>query len=311
MNLSEKSRKVIRFLLKAIGTLFVITLIAVGLVWWYFHPTTEEIERVAYGQRNGVDLSYQIVRPGNPNGAAILFMVSGSWKSGPDKFEPWLAAPLLRRGFTVFAISHLSQPKATIGEITQDIEQAVRHIRLHAKEYGVDENRFGITGGSSGGHLSLMIATRGDAGDKTSDDPVQQKSSKIQAAAIFFPVTDLLNLGDSRENPGDGGPPKSYVKGFGPGATDMKKWKKIGGDLSPILHITEDLPPVLIYHGDADTLVPLDQSTRFRDRATSIGKPVELVVRKGKDHGWPTMIFDIVRFAKWFEDHLSKEPEKR
>ncbi len=306
MSFPKKLRKVIRFLLKAIGVLLVTALISAGLIWWYFHPATEEIERVTYGQRNGVDLSYQIVRPRETNGAAILLMVSGSWKSGPDKFRPWLAAPLIRRGFTVFAISHLSQPKATIGEITQDIEQAVRHIRLHAKEYGVDENRFGITGGSSGGHLSLMIATRGDAGDKTSDDPVQQKSSKVQAAAIFFPVTDLLNLGASSENPGDGGPPKSYVKGFGPGATDMKKWKVIGGDLSPIFHITEDLPPVLIYHGDADTLVPLDQSTRFRDKAATIGKPVELVIRKGKNHGWPSMVFDIMRFGKWFEEHLAE-----
>jgi len=298
----------VRIILRATGALFVVAMISLGLLWWYFHPAISETKRAVYGQRRGVALSYQMVHPRQANGAAILVMVSGSWKSGPDKFHPWMAASFLRHGFTVFAISHLSQPEATIGEITRDVGRAVRHIRLHAKEYGVDRNRFGVTGGSSGGHLSLMLATRGDAGNPLAEDPVERQSSRVQAAAVFFPVTDLLHLGASRENPGDGGPPIHYVKGFGPGATDMVKWKKIGRDLSPIYQITHELPPVLIYHGDADTLVPLDQSTRFRDQAASMGKKVEIVIRKGKNHGWPGMVLDIAQFAKWFEAHLSDGP---
>ena len=94
----------------------------------------------------------------------------------------------------------------------------------------------------------------------------------MQAVAIFYPVTDLLNLGQSTENPGDGGPPKTFVNAFGPDATDMAAWKKIGRECSPIYYITKNLPPTLIYHGDADTLVPLEQSEWFRDRATALNR---------------------------------------
>lgn len=61
---------------------------------------------------------------------------------------------------------------------------------------------------------------------------------------------------------------------------------------------------LLIYHGDADTLVPLDQSERFRDSALEQGCKVELVVHPGGKHGWPTMVFDIMKFAAWFDQYL-------
>ena len=64
---------------------------------------------------------------------------------------------------TVFAVVHGSQPEFTIPEILEDMHKAVRYIRSHAAEYGVDPNRLGITGMSAGGHLSLMQGTAGSA----------------------------------------------------------------------------------------------------------------------------------------------------
>ena len=216
----------------------------------------------------------------------------------------WIRAPLLRRGYTICAIYHISQPEATVMEIREDGHRGVRFVRHHAEEHGVDPKRIGITGGSSGGHLSLMMATRGKPGAGDAEDPVDRESSSVQAVAIFFPVTDLLNLGKSTENPGDGGPPKSYVKAFGPDATNMPAWKVIGRDCSPIYHITEKLPPTLIYHGDADTLVPLEQSEWFHDAAVKHGREVNIVVHAGGKHGWLTMIWDLRKFADWFDRHL-------
>jgi acetyl esterase/lipase len=65
------------------------------------------------------------------------------------------------------------------------------------------------------------------------------------------------------------------------------------------LHITPHLPPVLILHGDADTLVPLS-SPRFVARAREGGGTTGLAVRHGNKHGWPTMPGDIRQFADWF-----------
>ena len=189
-------------------------------------------------------------------------------------------------------------------EITEDVNRAVRFIRLNADKYQVDPKRLGVTGGSSGGHLSLMVATRGGPGPADAADPIDRESSAVQAVAIFYPVTDLLNLGKSTENPGDGGPPKSYVKGFGPESTNPAVWKVIGHELSPIYYVSSNLPPSLIYHGDADTLVPLDQSERFQAEARKAGGTVELVVHPGGEHGWLTMVWDLRKFADWFDRYL-------
>ena len=291
-------------LFKVLSVVAVFIAVLVGSGWWYFHPNFERKDEIVYAQRNGVDLTYDVVTPNKPNGIGIILMVSGGWKSGRDDFHPWMIAPLLRHGYVVFPVSHLSQPKATVSEIVEDMHRAVRFIRYHAGDYNIDPLRIGVTGGSAGGHLSLMMATRGGAGDADSSDPVDHESSSVQAVAIFYPVTDLLNLGESTENPGDGGPPKSFVKAFGPLATNMVTWKQIGRDLSPIYHLHDDLPPTLIYHGDADTLVPLDQSERFRDEALKMNLNVKVVAHHGGKHGWLSMIWDIREFANWFDEYL-------
>jgi len=297
-------RRIIRVVLLGLLVVVVVIATAAGGLWWYFHPRFERTDRIVYTQRRGVDLTFDVVRPAHPNGLGIVLMVSGGWRSGPESFRPWMTAPLLRRGYTILAVSHMSQPQATVMEIVEDVNRAVRFIRHHAKEYGIDPNRLGVAGGSAGGHLSLMLATRGGPGTPDASDPVDRESSAVQAVAVFFPVTDLLNLGHSTENPGDGGPPKSFVRAFGPQATDRATWKQIGTDMSPIYHITTSMPPMLIFHGGADTLVPPEQSESFVSRAREAGCTVELVVRPGKTHGWLMMLWDIRQFAHWFDRYL-------
>jgi acetyl esterase/lipase len=298
-------RRILKYFLLGLLSLLLLAALLAGGLWWYFHPPFQRTNGVVYGLRNGRDLTFDVLRPEKPNGLAVALMVSGRWKSGgAGSFDAWIAAPLLRRGYTVFAVCHISQPEATVMEIIEDVHRAIRFLRLRATTYGIDPSRIGVTGGSAGGHLSLMLATRGGLGPADSKDPVDRQSSAVQAVAIFYPVTDLLNLGKSTENPGDGGPPKSFVKAFGPQSTNLPVWKVIGRDTSPIYHITSNLPPTLIYHGDADTLVPLEQSEWFQQRARELGRTVEIVVHPGGGHGWLTMALDIRRFADWFDRHL-------
>jgi hypothetical protein len=210
-------KRLLRNTLWALAAVLLAVAAILGGGWWYFHPEVHRTNAIAYGQRGDETLSIDVLRPTKPNGLGVLLLVSGGWKSGPPgSFREWIAAPLLRRGYTVIPVYHVSQPKATIMEIVEDMHRAVRFVRHHAKEYGIDPLRIGVTGGSAGGHLGLMLATRGGPGCPEAVDPVDRESSAVQAAAIFYPVTDLLNLGKSTENPGDGGPPLSYVKGFGP-----------------------------------------------------------------------------------------------
>jgi acetyl esterase/lipase len=300
-------RRILWVLLASLATALLVAGLGFGSVWLYLHPPVERTNGVVYGQRQGRKLAMDVLRPAQPNGVGVMVIVSGGWKSStPGSFQPWMAAPLLRRGYTVFAVYHISQPEATVMEIAEEVNRAVRYIRHHAKDYGVDPQRLGVTGGSAGGHLSLLLATRGGPGPADGADPVDRESSAVEAVAIFFPVTDLLNLGASTENPGDGGPPKSFVNAFGPQSTNLAVWKVIGRELSPIYYVRSNLPPILIYHGDADTLVPLDQSERFQAEARKRGCTVALVVHHGGGHGWWSMIWDIRRFADWFDRHLRR-----
>ena len=298
-------RRFLRWFLWTVLCLVALVVVVVGSFWWYFHPTVQRTNAIPYGKRGDQELALDVIKPAKPNGLGVLVLVSGGWKSDePGTFGAWIVAPLLRRGYTVIPIYHVSQPEASVMEIIEDMHRAVRFIRHHAKDYGVDPQHLGVTGGSAGGHLSLMLATRGGPGPADATDPVDRESSAVQAVAIFFPVTDLLNLGKSTENLGDGGPPKSFRRSFGPESANMVVWKVIGRETSPIYHVSTNLPPVLIYHGDADTLTPLEQSEWFEAKTREVGRPAKIVVHRGGQHGWLTMLFDIRKFGQWFDQHL-------
>ena len=295
----------VRRVLTCLAVLAALLALVAGGLWLYLHPTVERIDGIVYGQRGARPLTLDILRPMNPNGLGIALMVSGGWRSKKAGETPvFLVAPLLRAGYTVFAICHISQPDSSVMEMIEDMNRGLRFVRHHAREYRIDPKRIGVTGGSAGGHLSLMLATRGGPGDPAATDPVDRESSAVQAVAIFYPVTDLLNLGPSTENDGQGGPPLSFRQAFGPDAMNMPIWKRIGHDSSPIYYVTPAMPPVLIYHGDADTLVPLEQSQRFRARAKEVGLEVPVVVHPGGGHGWYTQLFDEWAFVDWFDRHL-------
>ncbi len=157
--------RALRITLLVVLTIILVAACAIGGLWWYFHPAVSRQDGIVYGQRHGNDLTLDVLRPPRSRGLGVVVMVSGRWKSNvPGGFPTWMAAPLLRHGYTVFAVCHVSQPEATVMEIVEDVNRGVRFVRQHAAEYGVDPARLGVTGGSAGGHLGLMLATRGGPG---------------------------------------------------------------------------------------------------------------------------------------------------
>ena len=305
--LQPRLRSALRWLGWTLLALILLTGFVAGSGWWYFHPRYHREHAIKYGRRHGRPLVLDVVRPASPNGLGVVLVVSGGWKSGTNSFHPWMVAPLLRRGYTVFPVCHVSAPTSSVTEIAADVQRGVRFIRFHAQKYGIDPNRLGVTGGSAGGHLSLILATRGGPGPVDASDPVDRESSAVQAVAIFYPVTDLLDLHGSITDSGGDLPPRGYEAAFG-SVTNRDVWHEMGRALSPIAHVTSNLPPILIYHGDADTLVPLNQSERFANRAAQVGRPIRLVVHPGGKHGWPSMVWDIREFGAWFDEHLRPSP---
>ena len=273
-------------------------------------PDYQRIEDVIYGRKFGTALTLDVFRPAKPNGAGIVFMVSGGFFSSHEAINPGFFKPLLQHGYTVFAVVHGSQPKFTISEIETDIHRAVRFIRHRASQYGVDPNRLGITGGSAGGHLSLTIATQGAKGDSAAKDPVDRESSEVQCVACFFPPTDFLNYSKPGEDAVGVGTLLQFKPAFGPRADTAEERQKLGREISPIYFVHSNMPPILIIHGDADTLVPIYQARMFVKRCEEVGSPAKLIVREGKNHGWPDLGKDLEIFADWFDDHLRPEKSK-
>jgi len=244
-----------------------------------------------------------------------VLVVSGGWFSAREAINAPYANEFLNRGYTVFAVVHGSQPKFTIPEILGDMHRAIRFIRYHAKDYGIDPDRIGITGGSAGGHLSLMQGTAGDAGNPDAKDPIDRVSSRVQAVACFFPPTDFLNYGEPGKEalgrgtlsgfraPFDFHELDPQIRAFVP-VSDEAKVREIGRQISPIYHVSADDPPTLIIHGDADKLVPIQQADIIVEKFKAAGVPAEVVVKKGAAHGWPNLIKDVAAFADWFDKHL-------
>lgn len=284
------------------------------------HADDKEIfvrrEDVIYGRKFGTALTLDVFTPKEKsNRAAVIWVVSGGWYSDHAGINSAMCLPFLKRGYTVFAVVHGSQPKFTIPEVLADMHRSVRFIRSRADEFQIDPQRIGITGGSAGGHLSLMIGTSGSAGDPNAKDLVDRESSRVQAVGCFYPPTDFLNWGEPGMNALGKGPlawlPAPFdfrnfdttSKKFA-AVTDEEKLLQIGRDISPITHVSADDPPTLIIHGDADKVVPIQQAQTFIDKLNETKVTTELVVRPGAAHGWPTLLNDLDLFADWFDKHL-------
>jgi acetyl esterase/lipase len=267
-------------------------------------PAFTRTEDVLYGRKFGTALTLDVFEPREKNGAAILFMVSGGFFSAHESINGKMYAPFLERGYTVFAIVHGSQPKFQIPEITQDIHRAVRFVRHNAQRWGVDPDKFGITGGSAGGHLSLTMGTQGKPGKADAKDPVDRASSAVQAVACFFPPTDFLNYGEPGEDAVGIGTLKQFKPAFGAKSDTAEGRQELGREISPVNFITSNMPPTLIIHGDADKLVPLYQAQRFEAKCKEVGAPFKLITKPGVAHGWAGMEKDYVFLADWFDEHL-------
>lgn len=258
---------------------------------------------VVYGHKDGLAMTFDVIKPKQPNGAAVLFLQSGGWYSTWLEVKNLVPAskPLLDKGFTVFIVRHGSAPKYAVPDAVADVRRCVRFIRMTAKDYGVDAERLGVLGASAGGHLTLMLATTGDDGDPKSNDAVLKSSSRIAAGVSLFPPTDLRGWTTD--------PPEEIKKHAGlkpPLTFDAAKEP----DVSPILHVTADDAPVLMIHGDKDLLVPIEHSQNILPVFEKEGVKSKLVTIEGAAHGFTSeqnVKTVLPAMVGWFEEKLAEK----
>ena len=255
---------------------------------------------VVYGHKYGMALTFDVFTPANANGAAVLNMVSGGWRSQwrPHNVSQRRYQALLDAGLTVFAVRHGSSPKYVIPEIVPDVRRAVRYIRLNARRLGVDANRLGVWGGSAGGHLSLILGNASDNGDPSSEDPVLRVSSRVAAVVAYFPPVDLRPLARGA-SPDNGGNRRFPALNF-----DVSEASAV----SPIVHVSSDDPPTLLIHGDADGLVPVSNSHDIYAAFQEHGVESKVIIIPGADHGFRGKDAQLATAAMvdWFVEHLGR-----
>lgn len=258
---------------------------------------------IVYAEVHGVALVMDVFVPtGTKNGIGIVDVASGAWYSDRGKINDHKKVQMYDifcgKGYTVFAVRPGSVTKFCVPEMLAHLKTGIRWVKEHAPEYGIDPERLGLTGASAGGHLACLAAV-------TAESSVGGKSdTRVKAAAVFFPPTDFLVYGT---NPLDLKSPRTRrlaipLDAAAPTDDEMKE-KLI--QISPARLVTDKAPPFLLIHGDADFMVPLQQSEVMRDALKKSGVSAELIVKKGGGHPWLTIHEEVQVLAEWFDGKLS------
>ena len=265
---------------------------------------------VIYGMYSGLALLMDVYHPRTPNGYGILFVAGSGWTAplGYDaqplkqnKESEIYAVPLSEAGYTVFSVNHRSAPRFRYPAPVEDVQRAVRYIRHHASDFGIDPERIGAVGSSSGGHLVSMLGVLDGDGDPRDADPVNRESAKVQCVVATFAPSDLLHIATHI-------PPLLGVSLPGERDSDSIEFR-LYVEASPISHVSAGDPPFLLMHGDADQVVPFDQSERMASALEQAGVPVKLLRVRGGGHGPhfggmahpPDYIGETIR---WFDRYL-------
>jgi acetyl esterase/lipase len=261
--------------------------------------TATYVRDVIYGHRDGMALTYDVFKPTKPNGALVVNMVSAGWRSswGPPEERQARYQWLIDKGFTVVALHHSSAPRFQVPDAVKDIRLGLRHIKLHAADYGANPARIGVWGASAGGHLSLVAGLMADDGNPAATNPLERSGNGVRAVVAYFPPTDLDTLLGNRAKSG---------------AIDFDD--SLRASISPIHFVDARDPPTLIISGGADKGVPISQSETMHAALDRAGVENKLKIFPDADHdfyvkGDPAKtdgyaVEAMNAMTAWFETHL-------
>lgn len=278
------------------------------------------VRDVPYCVRNGRALKMQLLFPEMPAGIApgapfgnpdmkrplVVYVQGSAWK----KQDCYVSLPnlvdLARAGFVVASVEYRPSSEAPWPGFLVDVKAAIRYLKANSAKFGIDKNRVGIWGDSSGGHTALMVGATG--GIKEFDDHIcPEESSAVNAVCSFYGLSDISRINDAPRDPlfvnapADSIPENMLFRG------DCAKNPELTAPGNPMNYISAErpCPPFLLFHGDEDAMVPFLQSELMYEKLRECGKNVELYKVKGADHGarlWTREVLDIV--TKFFKCYV-------
>jgi len=203
---------------------------------------------------------------------AIVFFFGGGWTNGsPGQFEQQCRY-LASRGMVAITADYrvASRHNAKAAQCVSDAKSAIRYVRAHAKELGVDPKRIAAGGGSAGGHIAACTGTLSEFDEASEDKSV---SSVPDAMVLFNPVLTLAPV-DGNDFGGFGARLPADRLGAEPVA------------VSPTHNVKAGAPPTIVFHGKADTTVPFATVEVFAAAMKKAGSRCEVSGFEGQQHGF-------------------------
>ena len=245
-------------------------------------PVSVKVERnLTYAQVNGAPLHLDLYEPGQPTGKlpVVVWIHGGAWNSGSK--NPCPIGFMAAHNLAIVSLDYRLTQTAPFPAQLHDCKGAIRWLRAHAEQYHLDADHIGIFGASAGGHLALLLAT-------VHDNPALEgtvggnndRSSAVQCVCAFYPPTDLNRL---VTNPAFRTNPNGDVAKLIGGAVDSNVAK--ANAASPLTYVDKTCAPVFLLHGEADTLVPPDQSRIFYAALQQAGVESQLEIIPHQGHG--------------------------
>lgn len=229
----------------------------------------EHIYKTIRNRKLALDFDYPPDWKPSDKRPAIVFFFGGGWTSGsPDQFK-LQAEYFAKRGLVCARADYRIRSKDHVApdKCVEDAISAMRWVRSHAAQFGIDPNRIVAAGGSSGGHLAACTYFV-DTINAPDDD--KSVSPKPNAMILYNPVLDLVAVRQERSVQGG-----HYFAGL-----DDKTLKQI----SPAFYLRKDTPPTFIIDGTKDWAHP--QIVAFVDKAKSMGAAVESWYAEGQPHAF-------------------------
>jgi acetyl esterase len=248
---------------------------------------------VTYRRVDGTKLALDVYRPAkkSKDRAAVVLIHGGGWRAGDKQVFAEQGNQLAAAGFVAFSVNYRLAPEHTYPAAVDDVEAAVKWVRKHADDYGVDPDRIGALGGSTGGHLTGMLATVGDG--------ARDRGHRVTAAVSWSGPMDFTDAATTASSRRAGGAVPTFL-GCSPEACPERY-----ADASPITHVDQSDAPMLLVNSTME-IVPQAQADRMKATLDDAGVANEAIILPGEAHarGYANRVWD--QTVEFLENYLQK-----
>ena len=240
---------------------------------------------------------YPVSGPGKVETGVVVFPGGGYVNLAMDHEGVQIARWLNRLGISAFVLKYRLGPKYHYPVELWDAQRAIRYVRSHAQDFGIQPDRIGIWGFSAGGHLASTAGTHFDSGDHDTGDPIDAVSSRPDFMILAYPVITMMD---------------PYVHhGSLHALLGEKPDPELVRSLSNETQVTSRTPPTFLFATADDNVVPVENSVQFDEALNRAGVPAEMHIYLKGPHGvglaqkdpvlrtWPDRLADWLKVQGW------------